>query len=113
VNSAAFDAVASACHLSPEDGGPCATCAFRDGTEANTTAHTVTLATFCVEGLRPFYCHEQPRLCRGYIAAVNLLGTPKTKADKRHAAAAAFVADMLGFCIGNAAAADAPEGVRR
>lgn len=65
--SQAFDAVCAAEHPAPESGGPCATCAFRPGTEANTSWHTVMLAKFCVEGRTPFDCHEKPQLCRGFI----------------------------------------------
>lgn len=99
VPSAACDAVLEAAHPAPEAGGPCATCAFRPGTEANTTAHTITLARLCVEGLRPFYCHEQPQLCRGFIAATNLRGVPETEEARRwqeiNAAAADLYADAI------------------
>ena len=50
VPSAASDAVIAANHPAPEQGGPCATCAFRPGTEANLSPHTMQLARLCVEG---------------------------------------------------------------
>jgi hypothetical protein len=105
--SAASDAVIAATHPSPDAGGPCATCAFRPGTEANQTAHTLLLAKACVEGVRPFHCHEQPQLCRGFVAAVNLRGAPQTKADKRHAQASAVMVDVLAMAIRVGAEADA------
>lgn len=70
--SPAFDAVVAASHPDPDAGGPCASCAFRPGTEANLSPHTDMLARFCVEGVTPFNCHERPGFCRGWIAAVNL-----------------------------------------
>ncbi len=99
VPSAASDAVTAAEHPSPEAGGPCATCAFRPGTEANTTPHTVELARLCVEGFRHFYCHEQPRLCRGFIAALNLRGVPETDDDRKWAEIAGHAADILSDAI--------------
>ena len=104
--SPATDAVMAAEHPSPEHGGPCATCAFRPGTEANQTAHTIWLVKACVEGGRPFHCHEKPQLCRGFVAAVNLRGAPKTKADQRHAEASAAMADVLAMAIAVGADAD-------
>lgn len=106
VPSAACDLVIASEHPSPADGGPCATCAFRPGTEANTTDHTITLARLCVEGLRPFHCHEAPQLCRGFVAAANVRGVPEDEDDKRWAIVAAEAADMIGHCIDAAAAAD-------
>lgn len=102
VPSPACDAVVNAKQPSPECGGPCATCAFRPGTEANQTPHTVTLARLCVEGLRYFDCHERPGLCRGYIAAVNLRGLPETEEDKRWAECCSMAADVLGLAIADA-----------
>ena len=61
----AFRAVMEAEHPSPECGGPCATCAFREGTEANRSELTLLRALFCVAGLVPFLCHEKPGACRG------------------------------------------------
>jgi len=109
VPSAACDAVLAAVHPTPADGGPCATCAFRPGTEANTTAHTITLARLCVEGLRPFHCHENPGLCRGFIAAVNLNGVPQNEDERRWQAANTLAADLYGDAI--AAARDADTAV--
>lgn len=102
VPSAASDAVIAAVHPSPENGGPCATCAFRPGTEANRTMHTIELARLCVEGLRLFYCHEHPGLCRGYVAAVNLRGVPESEDDKRWAEVSGMVADMFADMIADA-----------
>lgn len=99
VDSPATEAVLAADHPSPANGGPCATCAFRPGTEANGTAHTMALARACVEGVTPFHCHEQPRLCRGFIAAVNLRGAPADEEERRRAYAAQLFADLLGRCI--------------
>lgn len=97
--SAACDLVMLAVHPSPEDGGPCATCAFRPGTEANRSPHTVELARLCVEGLEPFDCHEQPQLCRGFIAAANVRGIPEDDDDRRWQQMARHAADILGRCI--------------
>ena len=97
--SPSTDIVLNAEHPSSADGGPCDTCAFRRGTEANQTWHTMALARACVEGLRPFHCHERPQLCRGFIAAANLRGEPRTAADRRHMEAARHVADVLSEAI--------------
>lgn len=99
MKSAAFDAVSAAQHPDPADGGPCATCAFRSGSEASRTDYTVALAVSCVEGLVPFHCHEKDQLCRGWIAAVNLNGPPTTREQRRHQKAAAMVADAIGQAI--------------
>lgn len=46
----------------------CRTCAFRVGTYANGSPQTVMDAMKCVlEGI-PFYCHEESRLCGGYVS---------------------------------------------
>lgn len=106
VPSAASDTMIAADHPSAADGGPCETCAFRRGTEANRTAHTMELARLCVEGIVPFHCHEQPQLCRGFVAAVNLRGAPVDEEDRRWKEVAAFAADLLGACIDAAKAED-------
>ena len=106
VPSAACDLVLGACHPSPGAGGPCATCAFRVGTEANRTASTMQLARLCVEGFRPFDCHEQSQLCRGYIAALNVRGVPVDDDDRKWSEVARFSADLLGACIAAEKAAD-------
>lgn len=108
VPSAACDAVMAARHPSPADGGPCVTCAFRVGTEANTTPHTVILARLCVEGSRPFYCHERPGLCRGFVAALNLRGViPADDVEaKRWETANAFAADVYAQAIAAGVEAD-------
>lgn len=106
LESPAFDAVSAAQHPAPECGGPCATCAFRPGSEASATEHTVALAKACVEGGRYFNCHENPGLCRGWIAAINLRGLPFDDA-------AGFAADLLGDIIDSAVQADRLEGRRR
>lgn len=95
IPSAACDAVLAAEHPSPEEGGPCATCAFRVGTEPNKSEHTVALARLCVEGFRMFHCHEKPGLCRGYVAAANLRGLPGTEEEIRRAAVYGCAADLL------------------
>jgi hypothetical protein len=107
VPSAAADAVMTAEHPRHDEGGPCDECAFRSGTEANRTEHTVTLARLCVEGFRPFYCHVHPGLCRGYVAALNLRGVPEDEDDRRWCEVARMAADVLGECIESARAADA------
>lgn len=99
VPSPASDAVMTAAHPSPEDGGPCGGCAFREGTEANRSEHTVTLARLCVEGLTPFQCHEKPQLCRGWIAAVNLRGAPETDDDRRWSECAASASEIVATLI--------------
>lgn len=111
VPSPACDAVIAAEHPSPEAGGPCATCAFRPGTEANQTVHTMTLARLCVEGGRPFHCHEHQRLCRGFIAAVNLLGVPDANnvEAQRWRFVNGIAADVYGDAIAAAVAADQGE----
>ena len=106
VPSPASDAVMAAEHPSDADGGPCATCAFRPSTEANRSAHTVQLARLCVEGFRTFHCHEHPRLCRGYVAALNLRGVPQDEDDRRWSIVAGDAADILQRCIDAAVAAD-------
>lgn len=112
MESAACDAVIAAQHPSPEDGGPCATCAFRTGTEANQTEHTMLLAALCVEGDRFFHCHERPQLCRGYVAAINLRGVPNTEEQKRHAEMCGMAADLLAECITEASAEDEAKAAR-
>lgn len=109
-DSSAFDAVVEAEHPSPADGGPCATCAFRKGTEANSMPHTVELAKLCVEGVTPFDCHERPRLCRGWIAAVNLRAAAGEVTDdeesRRYRDVMRFAADTFGRAIDVAVEAD-------
>lgn len=102
VASPASDAVMAADHPSPSAGGPCATCAFRPGTEANCTDHTVQLARACVEGIVPFYCHEQLGLCPGFVAAVNLRGAPTTEADRRWQEISHAVAELISDLIAHA-----------
>jgi hypothetical protein len=97
--SVACDVVMAVEHPSSADGGPCHDCAFRAGTEANQTEHTVELARLCVEGFRPFYCHIQPGLCRGYIAAMNLRGVPEDDEDRQWCDAAGIAADLLSAAI--------------
>lgn len=99
VPSAASDAVEAAQHPSPAAGGPCATCAFRPGTEANRTPHTRDLARLCVEGFRNFHCHEHPHLCRGFVAALNLRGVPQDDEDRKWSEVAACAADLLQDAI--------------
>lgn len=107
--SPACAAIEDAHHPSPADGGPCATCAFRKGTEANTSEHTTQLAALCVEGLRPFHCHEAPQLCRGFVAAVNLRGVPEGDDDRKWAEVAGAGADILAECIARAREAQKAE----
>lgn len=99
VPSEASDVVSAHVHPSYADGGPCDGCAFRGGSEASRTAHTVELARLCVEGLRLFHCHEHPGLCRGYVAAVNLRGVPSTDEDRKWADVAGHAADIIAECI--------------
>lgn len=115
VQSPATDAVIAAHHPAPCDGGPCATCAFRPGTEANLTEHTITLARLCVEGGRMFSCHERPGLCRGFVAAINLRGVTEDEEAKRWSIIAGEAADILSRCIDAAKAVDdgAREAVAR
>jgi hypothetical protein len=108
--SPAFDAVCAADHPAPDAGGPCATCAFRPGTEANRSEYTTALARACVEGIEPFHCHEHPRACRGWIAAVNLNGAPEGEEWERWREVNRIAADLIGRCIDAAKAEqDAPE----
>lgn len=106
IPSPATDAVLAAEHPSHADGGPCGGCAFRRGTEAEQTPHTVALARACVEGLRPFYCHEHPGPCRGFVAAVNLRGVPDDEMERRWQEANAVLADVLWESIAAVAKAD-------
>lgn len=110
VPSAASDAVVAAEHPAHSLGGPCAGCAFRAGTQANQTAHTMQLARLCVEGITPFLCHEHPHACRGWVAAVNLRGAPESEDDKRWATVAAYSAELLGDAIDAGVAADRAVG---
>lgn len=110
VPSAACDAVMAAEHPTDENGGPCATCAFRPGTEANRAWWTTDLARLCVEGFRTFHCHEHPRLCRGFVAAINLRGVPQDEDDKRWCEVAGHAADMLSDAIRVGAEADRSAG---
>lgn len=106
VPSPASDAVMNAEHPCHADGGPCDGCAFRRGTEANTTWHTSELARLCVEGLTPFMCHEHPGLCRGFVAAINLRGAPEDEDDRRWMECARFSADVLSDAIETGVRAD-------
>jgi len=106
VPSSACDIVMSAEHPPHEQGGPCSECAFRAGTEANRTPHTVELARLCVEGFRRFDCHVHRHLCRGYVAAANIRGVPETDDDKKWAIIAGDAADILSECIHRASADD-------
>lgn len=108
VPSPACDAVLAAAHPSSADGGPCATCAFSPGTQANQAEHTMELARLCVEGFRTFSCHEQPQLCRGFIAAINLRGVPQDEDDRRWCVVAGDAADFLSRCIDVAKQAEGP-----
>lgn len=101
--SAACDAVMAATHPLPEDGGPCATCAFRPGTAANQAPHTRQLVNLCVEGFREFHCHERPQLCRGFIAAINLRGVPASDDERKMAEVAGCAADVLYMAVDAAA----------
>lgn len=107
VPSLACDVVVGSRHPAPDAGGPCATCAFRLGTEANRSAHTVELARLSVEGFREFHCHEKPQICRGYIAAINLRGVPRDEQDRQWSVVAGDAADLLQRCIEGARDADA------
>lgn len=107
IASPSVDAVMGAEHPAPEEGGPCATCAFRKGTEANGAEHTTTLVRLCVEGMRPFLCHEKAGLCRGYIAAANLRGAP-TPSEKEEVDILGRVADQLGEIIAEASELEKP-----
>jgi hypothetical protein len=106
VPSGASDVVMTAVHPSHEEGGPCSECAFRRGTEASNTPHTVALARLCVEGSRPFHCHVHPGLCRGYVAAANVRGVPSDDDDERWAIVAGHASDVIGICIDAAKAAE-------
>jgi len=46
----------------------CRTCAFRVGTYANGSPQTTMDALKCVVEGVPFNCHEESKLCAGYIA---------------------------------------------
>jgi hypothetical protein len=113
VPSPASDAVIAHTHPAPERGGPCGTCAFRAGTEANQTWHTMEMARLCVEGLVPFYCHEQPQVCRGFVAAVNLRGVPETEDDKRWAEVNRLAAGLMADAIAAGKRADEEAAARR
>lgn len=110
VPSPACDAVMAANHPTPAAGGPCATCAFRPGTKANQTLYTVELARLCVEGIQEFRCHEQPRMCRGFIAALNLRGVPQDDDDRRWSEVCSLAADVLAQAIQVGVEADRAAG---
>lgn len=101
MESKALDEVMAAQHPSPQEGGPCATCAFRPGTEANQTEHTTALVRLCVEGMRLFHCHEKKQLCRGYLAAANLRGVPAPEESDK-VKIAGFLADQFSSAISRA-----------
>lgn len=109
--SPAFDAVLAASHPLPENGGPCATCAFRPGTQANQSEHTTMLAKLCVEGISPFDCHEKKQLCRGWIAAVNLRGAPVTEDDHHWVEASRLAIEVLNDAIDAGVEADRKAGI--
>lgn len=44
----------------------CETCAFRRGTQANTTLNVANALKHTMEGT-PFYCHETDRPCGGWV----------------------------------------------
>jgi hypothetical protein len=46
----------------------CVTCAFRSGTYANGCETTVMDALKCVMERVPFQCHEENKLCGGYVS---------------------------------------------
>lgn len=46
----------------------CRTCAFRSGTYANGCETTVMDALKCIMERVPFSCHEESRLCAGYVS---------------------------------------------
>ena len=97
----------------PDAGGPCATCAFRPGSEASRSPHTIELAALCVEGLTQFMCHERPGLCKGWVAAVNLkhaAGEYAGEDNRRHMLAMRFAADMLSDAIAVGVEADRKAG---
>jgi len=98
-DSTASDAVMSADHPCHEDGGPCHDCAFRPGSEANKSRHTVTLARLCVEGMTQFDCHVHAGMCRGWIAAMNLNGEPDTDLGRAKCEGAAIMAEILTDAI--------------
>lgn len=106
ISSPAFDAVSAASHPSPEAGGPCETCAFRPGTEASQTTHTVALVKLSIEGLVPFHCHERPQLCRGFIAAANLRGVPRDEEDMRRVKSMVLACEVLSDAIAAGVEAD-------
>lgn len=55
----------------------CDGCAFRKGTEANNTAHTVLIAITCVLKEETFHCHKrftptgETKICNGWINVMN------------------------------------------
>jgi hypothetical protein len=52
----------------------CATCAFREGTQANLSELTQIKIRRCMDTAEPFYCHEDPHgiaLCRGFVDALD------------------------------------------
>lgn len=106
VPSAAADAVIEAVHPSHDDGGPCDGCAFRLGTEANASVHTMQLARMCVEGITPFQCHEHQHVCRGWMAAVNLLGAPESEHERRWMQVNAMGAELWAQAIAFGVEAD-------
>lgn len=106
VSSPACDLVMSREHPPYSAGGPCHDCAFREGTEANASQHTVMMARLCVEGFRQFDCHVHPGICRGFVAALNVRGVPETEEERRWQEVTGAAADLLAECVAAAKAED-------
>lgn len=49
----------------------CVGCAFKLGTVANNKTRTVLTAVKCVLAEEPFYCHEKPHVCNGWLNVIN------------------------------------------
>lgn len=60
-----LDKFFNAAKLQPER---CRTCAFRSGTYANGSEQTVMDAMKCIMERVPFNCHEENKLCAGYVS---------------------------------------------
>jgi hypothetical protein len=81
---------------------PCEGCVFIEGTEANRSEYTRALFEACVEGITPFYCHERPDVCRGWVGAVNARWAGvdlTTEETQRHITVSRMGAEILGICI--------------
>lgn len=61
----------------PDVDNRCSTCAFRQGTYPNGSPVTLMDAVKCIEEGVPFNCHEESKLCAGYVMFRKASGPPR------------------------------------